>query len=252
MPAMVVSVPLLLFILQIFCTGCREAPGEIYPADTVQSALLLAPLVTDFGGAQPANVLSVARLSSPVMTGGQVTNVTFAAARFGSPAHDEGTVTAIAITTYYLLMKQPDNTYTYLPSSRFPDGIVLNHHDTPVTFDVGHLFLPDSIIEVPGELRITAPLAGALVPRTGPLSVAWTTIGTARLSEVYVTDANGSVRARGNTDSVFAETFAAGELSGLAPGSSLVFAVMYRYELMNSDSTALLGESAAYVPVTLQ
>ncbi len=208
------------------------------------------PTINDFGGAAPVNVLAVVRTSTTQM--GFTIDAGVGVASFGDPPQDKGTVKVTSVNKDFTFTKSNDNYYTYTPDVSNPLGIEFNTGVTPVTFDVTGYSLTTASVNVPGQLKLTAPAAQSSVPRTESLTLSWTATGTAANTAIFIVDKDGKNVFKQNLGNVTSASFTNTEMGTLAAGDAIVFAIAYNYVLSNNNETVLIGQAVSVNQITLQ
>lgn len=208
------------------------------------------PTINDFGGAAPVNVLAVVRTSTTQM--GFTIDAGVGVASFGNPPQDKGTVKVTSSSKEYTFTKSNDNYYTYTPDMSNPLGIEFSATATPVTFDVSGYSLSQQTVNVPGQLRLTAPATDSSVPRNQSLTVSWNLTGTTTNTAIFIVDKDGKNVFKQNLGNVSSASFTEAEMSTLSAGSAMVFAIAYNFVLTNNNETVLIGQAASVNQITLQ
>jgi hypothetical protein len=248
-----------MFVFAVALTGCKKDDATTTPVTPRTAGQ--APTPTNFGGPTPANVIAVVRTSTtlePIPGFPVTTDATVAAATFGAPGTDKGTVTATYSGTNYAFGKQTTSgSVSYVhPDPASPTTLInLGATTSNVSFAVsGYAFAPTTSnnVNVPGQLKMTAPLANASVPRNAALVVSWTTLGAGSQNAIFITDYSGHTVFKQNLGAVATASFTAAEMGTLSAGGAFVYALSYNYRLTNSNETVLIGEAVAINQVTLQ
>ncbi len=247
------ALTLLVICTSLVMTGCEEDKN---PSNGGGGAPSLPQLPTDFGTANPQNVLVAVRGAYSVSTGVPgIPNVEIdygqAVAVFnqGSPS----SVSVLANNTTHNLTKD-GNTFYFVPStaSITPGATSIGIDYTgDAQFNVQGYNLTVNSISVPSRVSISSPTNSGNLNKNASFTVAWSG-GSGRTDwQVFILDSRGGRVSRASTTGS-STTFASNLLSGLADGSGTVIVVCYRYTLANNGEAVLVGEAVATVNVNIQ
>lgn len=246
----------LIFVFAL--TGCKKDEA---PTNTPTPPAAQAPTPTNFGGPTPVNVLAIVRTSTtlePVPGFPVTTDISVGVGTFGTPGTDKGTVTATYSGTNYLFGKTTASgavSYVHPDPAAPTTFMTLGAGVSNVSFTVsGYAITPagSNNINVPGQMKMTAPAASASVPRNAALTVSWTITGAGSQNAIFITDFSGRSVFKQNLGAVTSASFTAAEMGGLSAGGAFVYAITYNYRLTNSNEAVLIGEAVALNQVTLQ
>ena len=233
----------------LIISGCEkvENPVDSGNDNTPTSSY---PTPTNFGGATPSNTLAVIRTSISQM--GFSFSLGVGVANLNN--QDKGTVTATVSGDNFEFTKHTNGSvvsYVYVPSQTNPTGgITLGSGSESATFSVSNYPLSNSTVTVPGEISLTAPAADASVPRSADLNITWSASNAGTNRAIFIVDHAGK--------SIYKEvsgnggTFTSTEMSTLAAGTGLVYAITYNFVLTNNNDAVLIGEAIATNNITLQ
>lgn len=252
-------VALLFSVSLLFLVGCKK---DSNPAgggnNTTTPTQPSPPTPTWFNGLTPTNIMAVVRTSVAQTVPGIGTvlvDQNAATAVFGNPGTDKGTVTVAVGSSNYVLGKlSGSNGISYIhPDPSNPTSVMtMGTSATNVSFAVSGMTAVNGSVTVPGQLRLTAPVLDATVPRNAALNVTWTvTGGNGVRHAIFIADASGNTVYKEGVPSGSA-SFTADEMGRLAVGRGWVYALTYNFVLTNSNTAVIIGEAVAMNSINLQ
>lgn len=239
----------IVLIMFLFTVGCDKDDSTNNPGNGGNTPGS-NPVITDFGGPTPTNVLALIRTTTTqasftIDLGVGVANLN---------NQDKGDVSAMVSGTNYTFGKLTSSSvisYVF-PDPQNPTSIInLPANSTNVTFDVTGYALAQNSVTVPGQISLSAPAAGTSVPRSADLTVSWTITGAGSNNAIFITDGSNNIFKQ-NLGNVTSAVFTAAELSGLNAGNAIVYAISYNFVLTNSNDAVLIGEAVSLNQITLQ
>lgn len=238
---------ILFLVVMVFLalnSGCKKDDGVTDVPDPV--VIPTPPTVTEFGGIHPTSILAVVRVSTEIPGLPFLLDATTASAQFGNPGLDKGNVKATVGSSEYVFTKNTAGSsvsYSLTPSQAYPQGIQLSGGATDLSFNATNYLLSDSVVTVPGQLKVTAPINNATIQRSQNLNVTWTVAGPGDQAAVYITDGAGHSKFYQALGNVVSFTIPSVDLLTLNQGPGYVYAISYNFRLSNSNEAVLIGEA---------